>query len=60
MRRTTTVLAGALLALGLAAGPAAATTEDPIVTVPICDLDGHCDRQCTVYSSVKNPVRCGW
>lgn len=58
MRRITTVLAGAVLALGVAAGPAAATTEDPIVTVPICDLDGHCDKECTVYSTPRNPVRC--
>jgi len=60
MRRSLALLAGAVLALGLAAGPAAAGPEDPIITVPICDLDGHCDRQCTVYTSVKNAVRCGW
>lgn len=60
MRRTATVLAGALLAIGVAAGPAAAAPDDPIVTIPICDLDGHCGPSCSVYANPKNPLRCGY
>ena len=37
----------------LAAGmtsPAVPATADPILTVPLCDLDGHCDKRCEVYA----------
>ena len=59
-RRTATVRAAAALSFGAFAGPAVAATDDPLVTVPICDLEGHCDRQCSVYADKKSPVRCGW
>ena len=42
---------GALLAMAGLAAPAAAA-PDPI-RIPLCDLEGHCDRAC--YVSVSKP-----
>lgn len=54
MRRTLAV--AALLAAAGFAAPATAA-PDPIV-VPLCDLEGHCDRRCYVYFTGQAP-RCG-
>lgn len=51
--RTLLATAAALL---LAAAPAAAA--GPSITVPICDLEGHCDKSCTVSTDLKRPVAC--
>ena len=40
----------------LVAVPAA--LADPLLTVPLCDLEGHCDKSCSVYASPKQPVVC--
>ena len=60
MRRAATLVAAAALAVGLSAAPAAAAYDDPIVTVPVCDLDGHCGPSCSVYANPKRPVYCGY
>ena len=60
MRRAVTLVAGAVLALGLTAGPAAAAYDDPIVTIPVCDLDGNCGPSCSVYANPKRPLSCGY
>lgn len=51
-----TLLALAALGIGLLAAPASAA-PDPI-RVPICDLEGHCDRACYVEFAPVG-VRCG-
>ena len=55
MRRT---LALAAVAVSLAAAPAFAK-PDPSV-VPICDLEGHCDRRCTFEFPPDPRFYCGW
>ena len=60
MRRAVTLVAGALVALGLTAGPAAAAYDDPIVSFPLCNLEGQCGPTCSVYLDVKQTVRCGY
>jgi hypothetical protein len=52
MRRA--LAAAALTTLALAG---AASAKD-IVSFPLCDLDGHCDRTCTV--NTDNVLRCGY
>ena len=42
------------LALGL---PAAASAAPEVGPIPVCDLDGHCDRRCWVGTY---GVRCGF
>jgi hypothetical protein len=54
MRR---LLAAAVVATALAGTAGVATAKD-IVTFPLCDLDGRCDRHCTV--NTDNVLRCGY
>ncbi len=53
MRKTLAITA-LLVAFGSAA-PAVAAPE--IGPIPVCDLDGHCDRKCYVGTY---GVRCGY
>lgn len=56
MRRSL-ALGALLVALGSAVAPAAAAPSAPeIGPIPICDLDGHCDRRCWIGTY---GVRCG-
>jgi hypothetical protein len=42
----------------LVAGAAPAAAKD-VARVPVCDLDGHCDRHCIVSTDAPF-VRCGY
>lgn len=56
MRRLSTLFSALVLAMALS-DPAAAAKD--IARIPLCDLDGHCDRTCVV--SADEPfVRCGY
>ena len=55
IRRALVVVLVAAGALGLSAGPVAAKE----IRVPVCDLDGHCDRHCVVGTD-KPFLRCGY
>jgi hypothetical protein len=52
------LLLPAVVAVALLFGPAAAVAQDPLLTVPICDLDGHCDKSCSVWANAKQPLTC--
>jgi hypothetical protein len=39
-------------------GSAGVASAKDIATFPLCDLDGHCDRHCTV--NTDNVLRCGY
>lgn len=49
----------ALAALLAVLGTAAPALANDIVSVPVCDTEGHCDRHCYV-SDAKPFVRCGF
>jgi hypothetical protein len=46
MRKKHLLAIGVAGVLGAAFAPVSAAKD--IVTVPICDTDGHCDKSCTV------------
>ena len=54
MRRTLAI--AALLAAFGSAAPAVAAPE--IGPIPVCDLEGHCDRRCSV--GTEYGLRCGY
>jgi hypothetical protein len=55
MRR---LLTATVVAVALAVPTGAATAKD-LVTFPLCDLDGHCDRHCTLATD-KPFFSCGY
>ena len=50
----------ALALAALVVAIAAPAYAKEIVTFPLCDADGHCDRHCTVATPPDQVFRCGY
>ena len=59
MRKLVGVMLASIVGVGSLVATAPAASAKDIARIPVCDLDGHCDRHCVV-STTSPYLRCGY